>query len=100
VELHFQKGLAGAPPEAISATRQTATNPAVLNAFALAIVGGDGPPAIPGLADDEPNLNVARRNARAIATAAAALKAIVPIQNLGAYVAESSFFRSNWQSSY
>ena len=44
VSLHFNKGLAGAPPEEISAARDTATNPAVLNAFALAIIaGGDHP---------------------------------------------------------
>jgi hypothetical protein len=36
VSLHFNKGLAGAPPEEISAARDTSTNPAVLNAFALA----------------------------------------------------------------
>jgi len=38
--LHFNKGLTGAPPEAITASGDTATNPAVLIAFALAIIGG------------------------------------------------------------
>ena len=37
VELHFNKGLAGAPPDAIARRKDTATNPAVLTAFALAI---------------------------------------------------------------
>ena len=43
VGLHFNKGLAGAPAEAIAATRETATNPAVCEAFALALIadGGD-----------------------------------------------------------
>ncbi len=41
IELHFNKGLAGGPREAIEARRETATNPAVLNAFALAIVGDE-----------------------------------------------------------
>ena len=36
----FKKGLAGAPPEEIAAARDTATNPAVLTAFALAIIAG------------------------------------------------------------
>ncbi len=38
MELHFNKGLAGAPAEAIAAARNTATNPAMLDAFALAII--------------------------------------------------------------
>src|SRR5262249_48946641 len=37
VTLHVNKGLAGAPAAAIDAARQTATNPAVLDAFALMI---------------------------------------------------------------
>src|SRR4051812_16847429 len=37
LELHFNKGLAGAPAEALAASRDTATNPKVLDAFALVI---------------------------------------------------------------
>ena len=40
VALHVNKGLAGASPEAIAAARDTAMNPAVTDAFALAISGG------------------------------------------------------------
>ena len=41
--LHFNKGLAGAPMEdRVEAARNTATNPDVLNAFALAIVAAGG----------------------------------------------------------
>src|SRR5207245_11156801 len=78
VELHFQKGLAGAPGEAISATRETCTNPAVLDAFGLAIITGEGPPAYPGLRGHEPNLVSARRNAGEIASAMTELKKAVP----------------------
>ena len=42
VSLHLNKGLAGAPAEAIAAARDTAMNPAVLDAFALVISGGRG----------------------------------------------------------
>ncbi len=63
IELHFQKGLAGAPEDAIARTRETATNPAVLDAFVLAIIAGEGPPAFPGLRDHEPDLAAARRAA-------------------------------------
>ena len=98
VELHFQKGLAGAPAATIAATRATPMNPAVLDAFALAIIAGEAPPAIVGLAGREPDLPLARRNAKAIATATAALTSVVPARN--AYVAESSFFQSDWQRAY
>jgi hypothetical protein len=98
VELHFQKGLAGGAEQAIAATRQTATNPAVLEAFALAIIAGEGPPAVPGLRGHEPDLMEARRNARAIEVATAALRTAIP--DPAAYVAESSYFQSEWQSSY
>ena len=45
--LHFNKGLAGAPAEAIAAARDTATNPAVLDAFALAISAAEGAAGLP-----------------------------------------------------
>jgi hypothetical protein len=40
IELHCNKGLGGAPAEAVGWAKDTATNPSVLNAFTLAIVGG------------------------------------------------------------
>ena len=39
LSLHLNKGLAGAAPEAVAAARDTAVNPAVLDAFALLIMG-------------------------------------------------------------
>ena len=98
VELHFQKGLAGAPADAISAAKDTPTNPAVLDAFALAIIAGEGPPAFPGLPGHAPHLGAARRHARDIARAMTALKKVVP--DAGSYVAESSFFQNEWQKAY
>jgi len=47
VTLHFNKGLAGAPAQERTAARETAMNPAVADAFALAIIAGQGPPAFP-----------------------------------------------------
>ena len=98
VALHFQKGLAGASDETISAARDTATNPAVLDAFALAMMGGGGPPAYPDLPGHEPDLEAARRQARAIGHAADELRKVAP--DAGAYVAESSFFEPEWQRAY
>jgi FAD binding domain/Berberine and berberine like len=98
VELHFQKGLAGGTPEAAATARDTATNPAVIDAFALAIIASEGPPAYPGLRGHEPDLRDARRNAKEIATAMVELRKIAP--QAGSYVAESSYFESDWQNAY
>jgi len=94
LELHFNKGLAGGLASATRAARDTATNPAMLDAFALAIIGGFGPPAYSAA----PDLEVARRDARAIAAAMAELRKLAP--DAGAYVSESSFFQADWQRAY
>jgi FAD/FMN-containing dehydrogenase len=98
VELHFQKGLAGGSPTALAATKETSTNPAVLDAFCLAIIAGESRPAFPSLRGHEPNLDAARRDGRAIEAATEALRTVAP--SVSAYVAESSFFQSGWQAAY
>jgi FAD/FMN-containing dehydrogenase len=98
VELHFNKGLAGAPADAIAAARDTAMNPAVCDAFALAIIAGGEGPAYPGIAGHEPNAPNARRRAAAIDAAMKELQKLVP--NAGSYVSESNFFESDWQQSF
>jgi Berberine and berberine like len=97
IELHFNKGLAGAPAEAIEATRDTATNPAVLNAFALAIVA-DGEGGYPGIRGHEPDVEAARKSREQIHRCVNELRALAP--NGGAYVSESDFFEKDWQHSY
>ena len=94
VGLHFNKGLAGALVEAVTAARDTATNPAMLDAFALAIIAGYGPSAYMA----PPDLAAARRDAGAISAAMAELLKLVP--NAGAYVSESSYFQRDWQRAY
>jgi FAD/FMN-containing dehydrogenase len=98
VELHFQKGLSGGTATAVAATRDTAMNPKVLDAFVLAIVGGEGPPAYPGMSGHEPDLENGRRSAGEVALAMAALKRLAP--DGGCYFAESDFFESGWQDAY
>ncbi len=98
VELHFQKGLAGAAEDAVVATRETATNPKVLDAFALAIIGGEGRPAYPGIAGHEPDVGAARRQAAEVAEAMDELRKLAP--DGGAYFAESGFFEPRWQEAY
>jgi FAD/FMN-containing dehydrogenase len=98
VEFHFNKGLAGAPPEAIAAARETATNPQVLDAFALAIIGGYGPPAYPGMPGPGPDLAKAHEQAAAIDGAMKALLKVAP--GAGAYVSESDYFQRDWQHAF
>jgi FAD/FMN-containing dehydrogenase len=95
VQLHFNKGLAGAPAEAIAAAHDTATNPAVLDAFALAIIAAAGPPPLPGQPFDA---GVAHRHASAVDGATAALRKIVP--DPGSYVSESNYFNQTWQQAF
>ncbi len=98
VALHFNKGLAGAPAEAVHAARDTATHPQVLDAFALAIIAGGGPPAYPGMPGPGPDLAGARRAARRIRRAMAPLRRLVP--GAGSYIAESDFFQNDWHGAF
>ncbi len=98
LSLHVNKGLAGAPAETIVAARDTAMNPAVLDAFALVILGAQGPPAYPGVAGHEPDAVLARQRAQAIERAMSELRKQAP--NAGAYVSESNFFEPDWQQSF
>jgi FAD/FMN-containing dehydrogenase len=98
VELQFNKGLAGAPAEAVAAARDTAMNPAVLTAFALAITADGQGPAYPGVPGHEPNVAAGQKAAEKIHQCMNELRAIAP--DGGAYVSESNFFEDGWQHAY
>ncbi|HEY1941446.1 MAG TPA: FAD-binding protein [Roseiarcus sp.] len=101
VELHFNKGLAGAPEDVAAAAKDTATNPAVATAFALAIIAdGVGPryPGLPGLAASPAEVAAARKRAEAIDLAARELARVAP--DAGSYVSESDYFQKDWRSAY
>ncbi len=98
VSLHFNKGLARASAEDIAAARDTAMNPAVLDAFALAIISGGRQSAFPGVPGYEPDLVAARRDAAAIYRAMDQL--LKPAPGSGSYVSESDFFERDWQHSF
>uniref|UniRef100_B0T105 FAD linked oxidase domain protein n=1 Tax=Caulobacter sp. (strain K31) TaxID=366602 RepID=B0T105_CAUSK len=95
VAFHFNKGLAGAAPSTIAASRDTAMNPQVLEAFALAIIADCSGPAFAGMPG--PNLAEARDNAARVQAATAALKAAAP--DAGGYLSECDFFTPGWQAS-
>jgi hypothetical protein len=90
---HFNKGLAGAPAEAIAGARDTAMNPQVLNAFALAIIAMDGPAAFAGLTP--PDLVKARSNLSGVRRAMTALRRAAP--GAGSYVSECDYRLPDWQ---
>ena len=96
--LHFNKGLAGGAPEAIAASKDTATNPAVLTAFALVIAADGQEPAYPGIPGHEPSVGEGRKAAERIHQCMDHLRAIVP--DGGAYVSESNYFEKGFQQSY
>jgi len=94
--LHFNKGISGAPDAALAATRDTAMNPDVVDAFALAIVAAAGPPAFKGL--PPPNTAVGRFNRKRVTACMDALRAAAP--GAGAYVNECDFFQPDWQRAF
>ncbi len=98
VVLHFNKGLAGAPAERVAEARDTAMNPAVLDAFALAIIATGAPHSAPGIPGHEPDPAAGRVQAAAVGAAAERLRAVVPAA--GAYVSESNYFDRSFQKSY
>jgi FAD/FMN-containing dehydrogenase len=98
VELHFNKGLAGAPVEAIAAAKDTAMNPVVCDAFALAIIANGQGPAYPGIRGREPDVEKGRKAAEAVHRSMDELRAVVG--KGGAYVSESNYFESNFQHAY
>jgi FAD/FMN-containing dehydrogenase len=73
-------------------------NPAVLDAFALAIVAGEGPPAFAGIPGHEPDVARGHHAADRIHAAMAELLKVAP--NAGSYVSESDWFEADWQRSY
>jgi hypothetical protein len=97
-EFHFNKGLAGASAEEIASARNTATNPQVLDAFALVIIGSAGPPAYPGMSGPPPDLVRARDAAAHTAKAMEELLKLAP--GAGAYVSESDYFQVDWQRAF
>jgi FAD/FMN-containing dehydrogenase len=98
IELHFNKGLAGAPPDAIAGAKDTSMNPAVLTAFALAIVADGEEPCYPGIAGYEPSVAEGRKAAARIDQCVNQLRAVAG--DNGAYVSESNYFQKNFQQAY
>ena len=98
ISLNFNKGLAGAPAADLAAARDTATNPVVVDAFALAVVIAEGPPAHPEIPGREIDLTAARADVAAVRRAGDELARLVP--RAGSYVSESDYFIRDWQEAF
>jgi FAD/FMN-containing dehydrogenase len=98
VALHFNKGLAGASAETIAAARDTAMNPAVVDAFALALSAAWGQPAYPGVPGHEPDTAAARSEFEAVDQSMNAIRKLLP--NVASYVWETDFSQPNWQEAF
>ncbi|GGA04039.1 FAD-binding oxidoreductase [Dyella caseinilytica] len=99
IELYFGKGLAGGPSDALLRTRDTAMNPQVLDAFALAILGADADhPAYPGMPGGSIDTEKARRDIHDLDQAMNAIYRLVP--DAGSYFSESDYFLRDWQSRF
>jgi FAD/FMN-containing dehydrogenase len=96
--LHTNKGMAGGAAAALAACRETAMNPAALDAFALVICAADADPAWPGIRGHEPDEAHAARQADSVARAMAPMRALAP--GAGSYVSETSYFDRDWQAMY
>ncbi|WP_422506985.1 FAD-binding protein [Stenotrophomonas sp. GZD-301] len=97
VELHCNKGLFGAPAEALAAARDTATHPGVLDAFALALIGTASRPVYPGCGGEVDDGD-ARWGAVRVGRAYAALREVAP--DPATYVSECDYFQPQWQQAF
>jgi FAD/FMN-containing dehydrogenase len=98
ITLHTNKGMAGGTPSAIAACRETAMNPAALDAFALVICAADAKPAWPGIPGHEPDEAEGKRQAESVARAMAPMRQLAP--GAGSYASETSYFDRDWQAMY
>jgi FAD/FMN-containing dehydrogenase len=98
VVLQCNKGLAGAPADAIAAAKDTAMNPAVTNSFALAISAALGEPAYPGIPGHEPDEAAARKQAADVEASMDELRKLLP--RVTSYVWETDFFQPDWQEAF
>ncbi len=97
LELHFNKGQAGASPEAVQRGRETSINPAVFQAAALVIVSASAP-GLPGVPGHEPQT---AKGEAARARVSAAMKVIRDATpGAGSYVNETDYFEENWQRDF
>jgi FAD/FMN-containing dehydrogenase len=97
VELHFNKGQAGASADALQRDRETSVSPAVLSAAALAIVAAHGT-GQPGVRGREPDVVEGQADKARVAAAMQIIRDATP--DAGSYVNETDYFEPDWQRAF
>lgn len=95
VAVHMNKGLGGASTDAVRRTSETSTNPSVLNAAALVIMGAGSNEVDHGIKGQEPNKEQAEEEVHKINKAMNYFRRTAP--HAGAYVNEADYFEKDWQ---
>lgn len=86
VGIHFNKGQAGAAPEAIARGKETSTNPALFNAAGLILLA---------TGEREPNEGKGKEESEHISAAMKLIRDATP--GAGTYVNETDYFEPDWQ---
>jgi FAD/FMN-containing dehydrogenase len=94
VDLHFNKGQAGASDDALRGLRETSMNPALQRAAALVIVAASDP-GHPGVKGREPDRARAEADRTRVTAAMKIIRAATP--GAGTYVNETDYFEPDWQ---
>jgi FAD/FMN-containing dehydrogenase len=97
LEIHFNKGQAGASAEAVERDRATSVNPAVLKAAALVIVAATST-GFPGVPGREPDVAKGESEKARVSAAMKILYDATP--GAGSYVNETDYFEPNWQEEF
>ena len=97
LEVHFNKGQAGASPEAVQRGRETSINPAVFQAAALVIIGASAP-GCPGVPGHEPKTAEGEAARARVSAAMKVIRDATP--GTGSYVNETDYFEENWQREF
>jgi Berberine and berberine like len=98
VSLHFNKGLAGATADAIAAARDTAMNPAVVDAFALRDQRRRRTARLSRRSRSRPDASAARSDAEAVSASMDEIRKLLP--RVGSYVWETDYFQPHWQDAF
>jgi FAD/FMN-containing dehydrogenase len=97
-QLHLNKALSGAAPDAVARDRGTSINPAVFDAAVLVLVASWEQYAFPGVPGHEPDAGKAAIGARLVGQTIDVLRAVTP--GAGSYVNETDYFEPGWQDSF
>ena len=98
IELHLNKALSGAAPNARARDRATSINPAVFDAAVLVIIASSQLDAFPGVPGHEPDWELGATRGRQVARAMEVIRAVTP--GAGSYVNEADYFEPDWQDSF